>query len=111
MKLQFSVLSKKWTMRLLDRKRYNKKHGNDSLAITHVQKRRIDLSPKGMDLATITHELVHAYLAELCVHSCDLDDENLEEIFAELLSRRGREMLTKAQAIHSKVSKLRKRVA
>lgn len=99
----FKVLSKNWTIRLLDKTRYAKKHGTDSLAITHVQKRRIDLSPKGRDLDTITHELVHAYLSELCVHSCDLDDENLEEIFAELLSRRGQEMLNLAKRLRDKV--------
>lgn len=105
--INFKVLTKPWRIRLLDKERYAKKHGTDSLAITHVQKRRIDLSPRGHDRDTIIHELVHAYLAELCVHSCDLDDDNLEEIFAELLSRRGLEMLRLADRLKTAVSKIK----
>ncbi len=103
--IPFKVLTKAWRLRILDKKTYAKKHGTDSLAITHVQKRRIDLSPKGLDKDTIIHELVHAYLAELCVHSCDLDDDNLEEIFAELMSRRGAELLRLADRLKTALNK------
>lgn len=91
--IDFQVLGKKWTLRPLDRKKYRRKYGNDSVAITNVNKRRIDLSPNGLDLETIVHELVHAFLGEICTHSANLDDESLEEIFAELLAKRGREIL------------------
>ena len=101
--IRFEVLSKVWTLRVLKRKKYTRKNGNDSVAITHLNKRRIDLGPGGDDLETIIHELVHAYLTELCTKSALLDDVQLEEIFAELMSKRGREMLDLADKLFAQV--------
>lgn len=95
-KIEFAILGKPWTIRLLKKKKYKNKYGSDSVAITYVNKRRIDLGPEGRDLETIIHELVHSYLAELCTHSAELDADALEEIFAELMAKRGRELLTLA---------------
>ncbi len=105
-KVNFEILGKKWLLRVLKKKKYKDKNGADSVAITHINKRRIDLGPSGMDLETIIHELVHAYLTELCTKSTELDDEQLEEIFAELMAKRGREMLDLADKLYKIVSEL-----
>ncbi len=96
-KIEFNILGKTWKLRVLKRKKYHKTNGTDSVAITYVNKRRIDIGPGGVDLETVVHELVHAYLAEMCTHSADLDNENLEEIFAELMAKRGQELLDLAK--------------
>lgn len=103
-KIHFEILGKTWTMRVLKRAKYTRKNGDDSVAVTHTTKRKIDLAPDGRDLETITHELVHAYLTEMCTKSADLEDDQLEEVFAELMSKRGREMLDLADSLHGKVS-------
>lgn len=105
--IKISILSKKWTVRIMSKKRYKRCNGKDSVAIANIHKRRIDLSPKGRDKETIVHELVHAYLAEMCTHSCDLDNDNLEEIFAELMARRGEEILKLSHTLLLRVSRLR----
>ncbi len=101
--IKFEILGKHWLLRVLKKKKYNKKNGLDSVAITHINKRRIDLGPGGHDLETITHELVHAYLTEICTKSAGLDDTQLEEIFAELMAKRGREMLDLADKLYAQV--------
>ncbi len=98
-KLKFEILGKKWTIRLLKKKKYKAKNGSDSVAITSVNGRRIDLGPKGRDIETITHELFHAYLGECCTHSADLDDDSMEEICAELMAKRGQELLDLADEL------------
>lgn len=103
-KIKFKVLSKDWTLRLLKKKKYKGKYGNDSVAICNVNKRRIDLGTSGHDLETIVHELVHAFLGELCLNSADMDDENIEEIFAELMAKRGKELLALADDLHNQVA-------
>ena len=103
-KLKIEILGKPWLLRVLKKKKYKNKHGADSVAITHINKRRIDLGPDGTDLETIIHELVHAYLTEMCTKSSDLEDDQLEEIFAELMAKRGREMLDLADSIYKAVS-------
>lgn len=104
--IKFQILGKEWTLRILKRKAYIKKNGQNSVGITHLQKRRIDLHPKGRDLETIVHELLHAYLTELCTGSTDLEDDQLEEVFAELLAKRGREMLDLADSLYEQVTNL-----
>lgn len=90
-----SILGKRWTFRLLDKKTYNsKKSRKNSLAMTYYHKRRVDFSPAGMDYETVLHELCHVYLYEFCIHSCnDINKSDLEEIYAEMFSKRGQEML------------------
>jgi hypothetical protein len=101
---RFQVLGKDWILRLMKRKRYDQKNGSDSVAITTMHKRRIDLGPDGRDLETIVHELVHAYLYELCLRSTnDLSVDDLEEIFAELMAKRGRELLDLADSLFSRI--------
>lgn len=91
--IEFKILDKDWKIRLLGRKKYVKKHGNKSLALAKGWKREIDVHPNGVSVQTLIHELVHAYLNEMCLLSADLTVENLEEIFAELMAKRGRELL------------------
>lgn len=105
-KIDFEIMGKKWVLRVLKKKKYHKKNGTDSMAITYTDKRRIDVGPDGHSKETVVHELVHAYLAEICTLSALLDDEQLEEIFAELMSKRGREMLDLADKLHSEIETL-----
>ncbi len=98
-KISFEILGKPWTIRLLQKKKYKAKNGSDSVAITDGDKRRIDLGPKGRDRETIIHELVHAFLWEMCLHSADLDVYALEEVFAEMMAKRGQEILDLADKL------------
>lgn len=101
--ISIRVLGKPWKLRLFTRKKFNKKHDKFCVAITNINKRRIDFSPDGVDKETIVHELVHAYLGEFCLYSTDLDVDNLEEIFAEMMAKRGQEILDKSASLLKKL--------
>ncbi len=103
MKFDFEILGKRWQLRVLKRRKYAKKNGKDSVALTYMHKRRIDLSPFGTDYETIVHELVHCYLSELCTSSAVLEVEELEEVFAELMAKFGKQLLTLADDLYSRV--------
>lgn len=100
---KFTVLGKNWTLRLMKRKKYAKKNGEDTMAMTYRHKRRIDLSPYGRDFETIAHELTHAYLTELCTSSADLSPDAQEEVFCELMAKHGSVLLQTAQALYDKI--------
>jgi hypothetical protein len=104
-KIQFSILNKKWTLRILKRKKYDRKNGADSVAVTKSHKRQIDLGPDGRDLETIIHELVHGFTYELCIHSANLDVDSLEEIFAELMAKHGKDLLDLADKLKIEVDR------
>ncbi len=104
--LRFAVIGKAWKIRSLTTAQYiKKKVRNNSVAITYFHKRRIDLSPEGSDHESIVHELVHAYLYEMCTHSADLTTDAQEEIFCELLAKRGLEILTLADTLVARIKK------
>lgn len=100
---RFQVLGKNWTLRLMKRKKYREKNG-ETFAVTVFHKRRIDLAPDGRDLETITHELVHAYIHELCIATTnEMTVDDMEEVFCELMARRGRELLDLADSLHARI--------
>jgi len=101
-KIKFKILNKPWTLRLMTRKEFKRKHGAQFLAVTQVHKRRIDAKPSGFDEETLVHELFHAFTSELCVHSTTLDHDNYEEFAAELVSKRGKEMLKLGKLLSKK---------
>ena len=108
MDIPFKVLGKTWKLRILSKKRYHKKHGKDSLAISVLYKRRIDIPAKKISLETMVHELVHAYLHEMCYKSThDITTDDLEEIFAELMAKRGTELLKLAANLMTMLDKIR----
>jgi hypothetical protein len=105
LQLSFDVLGKPWTLRVLSAKYYRKKNGRDSAAVTKMHKRRIELQPSFLDSETITHELVHAYLYEMCLHSTnEITVDDLEEVFAELMAKRGRELLDRSDQLREEIA-------
>jgi hypothetical protein len=101
--LEFSVLGKPWKLRVLTEK-YFKKKNDDCAGVTKVHKRRIELRPKFLDLETIVHELVHAYLYEMCIHSTnEMTVADFEEVYAELMAKRGRELLELADSLYAQI--------
>lgn len=104
---RFQVLGKNWVLRLMKRKKYDQKNGDTSVAMTTFHKRRIDLAPDGRDLETLAHELVHAYLYEMCIHSTNgMTVDDLEEVFCELMAKRGRELLDLAERLQNTITAL-----
>ena len=105
-KMRFEVLGKPWTLRILSKKEFKKRHGSEgALAITDTIKKVVDLSPFGVDLETIDHELFHVLVHELCLTSTiDIKFEDAEEIFAELHSKRARELHALGEKLAMEVS-------
>lgn len=105
-KVKFNILGREWTAAVLPDKAYQKKHRqSDSWGITDGDKREIDILPKGLVRVTMIHELVHAYMFEMAMSSVDFDNDNLEEVFAELMAHRGEEILTLADTLLKRLKK------
>lgn len=99
-KLKFKLLGKTWKIRVLSKKKFKKKYGKNDMAVTWSD-RIMDFSPRGCDIETIRHELVHAYNKEMCIGSVEqMTSSDMEEWIAELIGRRGPELLNLADKIY-----------
>jgi hypothetical protein len=111
--VNFMILEKEWELRVLKSKPYKKKKSRkNSLGVTLGWKRRIDIHLKALtynDTASrevITHELVHAYLGEMCLESCtEITVYDIEEFYCELMAKRGREILDLADKLLEYIKK------
>lgn len=108
-KLKFEILGKPWQLKVLSAKKYVNKHGYDSLAVTLGWKRKIFVHGEGVDKETLIHELLHAYLHEMCFKSSTgITADDLEEIFCEFMSKWGRELLDLADSLLVMIEEIQK---
>lgn len=104
LQIPFLILGKEWKLRVLTEKYFKKKNGNSAAAVTKVHKRRIELRSKFIDQETITHEVVHAFAYEMCLHSTfEMSANDWEEFFCELIAKRGEEILSLSKSLHTQI--------
>lgn len=94
---------------MYSKRTYRKRNGKDSIAICLLHKRRIEVSMVKDDaqrLETVVHELYHAYVYEMCTHSANLDHDAREEVGAEIMSKRGYELLQLGDVLNDRLAAL-----
>lgn len=93
------ILNKKWKIKVLSHKKYCSTIGSDSAGECHIDIKTIFIHKKNLDITTIVHEMVHAYCSELGIVEMQLDDDQLEEAYAELLARHHEEIIADSKKI------------
>ena len=84
-----TVCGKEWVVLWVPTRAFNKKYGKSTMAITHMDEKRIFLRVKAASFETIAHELMHAALWEMGLAVAELNPEQLEELFCECFSKYG----------------------
>jgi len=82
--ITIEIKGKKWKVKLLSDKVFNKHFGSDKLAVTCYNEtdRFICFKRSHIDRSTITHELTHAYLSDMNLNG---SKEEIEERFCDLI--------------------------
>lgn len=103
-KVNVSVLNKTWKVTVrsdkLHEKLFPETHG-----IAVLDDRLIHIRRSSLNAETLIHELVHAYQYELSFYELQLDEDQVEEWFAELLAKYGEIIIRDAKMIVSKLTK------
>jgi hypothetical protein len=98
--MTIKVINKKWKIVVrtdrIHHSRYGECHG-----IAIAEDRRIHIRRSSLNEETIIHELVHAYQFELSFHELQLDDDQVEEWFAELFAKYGRQIIKDTERLLS----------
>jgi hypothetical protein len=99
--MKFKVINKRWTAKFMSRKRFEKKYPG-CRAITIIHRKQVVFCIGDCVKEDIAHELVHAYMDELCVGDpVDLKRSQIEEHFAELISKHGEMLIAQAREIYA----------
>ena len=92
------VVNKKWKITVRSDKVHNASFG-ETHGIAMLEERKIHIRRSSMNSETILHEMIHAYQHELSFHELQLDDDQVEEWFAELFGKYGRTMIKDADRL------------
>ena len=81
-KATITIMGRKWEYKLLTVIEFLKEHPDchDSAALTLPGYKQILFNVEYFDIGLVRHEVRHAFIAELCLNSADLDVKQFEEI-------------------------------
>jgi len=100
MSFTIKILEQPWKIEFLTPRKYARKWGNDSAGITDTSKKTIDFIEDFTDLETIRHELAHAYAVQMSAVELQLDDDQVEELFCEMIGKYALTIVQQAEHIH-----------
>lgn len=102
--LKVNIKGLEWSCRKLRHKDYRNKHGSSSLAVCVKGERKLDFDASEFRYSTVLHEVVHAFMGSLCLHSTsDISMEDMEEIFAELIENHVEDIIETAKFIYKEL--------
>lgn len=105
--VNFKVLGNQWKAVLVSAKEYSAATGEtESAACTFAGNKGIAFNVDETTKATVIHELVHAYVEEICANHSDISKNSFEEIMCELFAKYGAVILDQS-AILAKRFRLR----
>lgn len=99
-----SVLAKTWKV-IVRSDKLHERYFPDTHAIAVLDDRKIHVRKSSVNAETLIHELVHAYQYELSFYELQLDDDQVEEWFAELIAKYGEIIFSNAEELVSRLSK------
>lgn len=73
-----------WEVHVLSESYYRKKHGVDSYGITYPCDKQIFFPRSSLIPEVVIHELYHALVEECNISSTKKEEEDMEEVFADL---------------------------
>lgn len=94
--MKITVVNKKWSVIVLSDKTMAKRHPKTH-AVAILEDRKIYVRKSSLNKETIIHELIHAYQHELSFHELQLDEDQVDEWFAELFAKYGERMIESAK--------------
>lgn len=100
---KIKVLGKTWLVIVRSEKWLQKKYP-DCHAIALLNDRKIIVRRTSLNVPTIAHEITHAWLAEMSYYELELDDDQVEEFFCELVGKYSEQIIKDAKELVQKLS-------
>lgn len=97
--ITLQILDRTWKAEVLDPDDFHDRFEADEAACALLDTREIYFASDELNLATVIHELVHAYVAGLCLNSASISTHQLEEIMADLFAIHHATIVRQAKAL------------
>lgn len=105
-RFNFRVRGLKWQAHIMLPEEFVKVEGvlEDTEALADEEKRTIFFKTTCLNRVVIRHEIVHAFIASMHLTSANLSGIQMEEVFAEFLSRNVEEYIKVCDMLYGKIS-------
>lgn len=97
--MKIKIQGEDWTVLVVETDKFIKKCGDGIAGITTPDTKTILLCEDDLNKELIAHELAHAYFHYTCTSAATLDNDQLEEIWCELIAKYG-------STIHKQTNKI-----
>jgi selenocysteine lyase/cysteine desulfurase len=78
------ILNEEWTFRTLSKAKYTKLYGKDSAAVTEFRAKTVSFIVNDINHDDVAHELTHVVYHQMNTNSANLDQDQMEEVMAEI---------------------------
>jgi hypothetical protein len=101
--LEIPVLGNKWKVSLHEEDRYVRRHGDDTAGITIPTTNEIHFNEEEFSREVVIHELCHAFFAETCTGSANLNAGQTEEVFCDMIGKHGDRILRLSRKVYKEL--------
>jgi hypothetical protein len=92
--MKFTLNGEAWNIKVVSPQKFQSEFGCQDMshigAVTMCDEQLILINgEENLTFETVLHEIVHAFYSTLCLKSANLDPSQVQEVFAEIIARRG----------------------
>lgn len=99
--MKISILGRTWKITAIEPEAFIRRFEDELAGITLLPTREIVINADELNLSTVIHEITHAYIGSLCVSSASLTEDQYEELFCELMSLHGANLIALSKTLLS----------
>jgi hypothetical protein len=107
-KITLKIRGQEWTVKLYTTEGFYKQYEEAVAAVTIPNAKEIIFNDDDLSLATVIHELTHAYFAASHVVSANLSADQVEEVMCELIGELGPEIVRVGRKLSAHLKKAAK---
>lgn len=101
--IKIKVLDIDWKVHVVDEEAFKKRFDFEAQGVTLPTVYEIVFVDSDLCLQVVTHELGHAYFSSLCVDTCSLRKNQLEEVLVEMFAIHGANIIKQSKSLFARL--------
>lgn len=101
--VELFIIGQRWKVHLLDEKKYIRKWGDDSAALTAHTTYNMYFNEAELSLEVVLHEYFHAAMASMCITAAKLKPHQVEEVAADVFAQHGKSILKQGKKLYKEM--------